>query len=194
MMLGKPADALSEAPTGPHRSVGSSPEVIVQRPSEKFADKVWRFLRNAVTGGIATVVLFAVYLPLKAIFGEQHNHTARSVGLVVGAVVQFLGCRYFVFRAAHGALRRQVFGFIFAELFTLGMNYMALQVAHWVLPREIDQNPLIPLATTFLVFFFFSYPVWHWVFKAPHTAEGVREAVERQTQRLERATGELRKQ
>ncbi|MCC6574829.1 MAG: GtrA family protein [Planctomycetes bacterium] len=176
--------ALSEAPTGPHQSV----TVTVVTPVEKFADKAWRFLRNALTGGIATAVLYAVYLPMVWALGDEWNVSAGRSGLIAGAVVQFLGCRYFVFRAAHGALRRQVIGFILAELVTLGANVLVLHLAQTLLPDGIRTSKFIPLATTCAVFVFFSYPVWHWVFKAPHTAEGVREVVARETQRMQKKT------
>jgi putative flippase GtrA len=128
--------------------------------------RIWRFLRNCLTGGLATGVYFAVYLPLYRGVGLPQT-VADNVGLVVGAAVQFLGARYFVFRARQGKIHSQLAGFVLAELATLLMNVALLWVARRLLPPEIGQSDWLVLATSFVVFAGFSYPIWHLVFRAP---------------------------
>jgi putative flippase GtrA len=128
---------------------------------------IWRFIRNCLTGGLATGVYFAVYLPLHRGTGLPQS-VADNVGLVVGAAVQFLGARYFVFRARQGKVHKQLAGFLLAELATLLMNVLLLWVARKLLPSEIGQSDLLVLATSFIVFAGFSYPIWHLVFHAPN--------------------------
>ena len=128
--------------------------------------RIWRFVRNCLTGGIATGVYFAVYFPLYRGAGLQQS-VADNAGLVVGAAVQFLGARYFVFRARQGKIHRQLAGFMLAELATLLMNVLLLWLARKLLPAKIGQSDLLVLATSFLVFAGFSYPIWHLVFRAP---------------------------
>jgi putative flippase GtrA len=128
--------------------------------------RIWRFLRNCLTGGLATGVYFAVYLPLYRGAGLPQS-VADNVGLVVGAAVQFLGARYFVFRARQGKIHRQLTGFVLAELATLLMNVALLWLARKLLPREVGESDLLVLATSFLVFAGFSYPIWHLVFRTP---------------------------
>ncbi|MCC7508312.1 MAG: GtrA family protein [Planctomycetes bacterium] len=124
----------------------------------------WRFVRNCITGGLASVCYFAVYLPLKH-FTPLSQTAADNLGLIVGAVAQFVGCRYFVFRARAGSLPKQAAGFALAELFTLLLNIAVLWIMRALLPAAIGEHDLLALFSTFLVFAAFSYPVWHLVFK-----------------------------
>jgi putative flippase GtrA len=128
--------------------------------------KLWRFFRNCLTGGVATGVYFAAYLPLYYVAGLPQS-VADNAGLVVGAAVQFLGARYFVFRARQGKIHKQLAGFALAELATLLMNVLLLWVARKLLPATVGQSDLLVLLTSFLVFAGFSYPIWHLVFRAP---------------------------
>lgn len=132
------------------------------------ASNVWRFLRNCLTGGVATIVYFVVYLPLYHVL-ELPQSMADNVGLALGATVQFLGARYFVFRARQGAMHKQIAGFVFVEFLTLLANMALLFGARLWLPAAIGQSDLLVLATSFLVFAVFSYPAWHLVFRPPQT-------------------------
>lgn len=133
--------------------------------------KVWRFIRNCLTGGVATGVYFAAYLPLHHYAGLQQT-VADNIGLIVGAAVQFIGARYFVFRAQQGKIHKQLAGFVLAECATLLMNVLLLWIARRLLPPAMGQSDLLVLATSFLVFAVFSYPIWHLVFKTKAAPEG----------------------
>lgn len=138
-------------------------------PPSSRKPHVWRFLRNCLTGGLATGIYFAVYLPLFHWAGWSQSR-ADNVGLIVGAAVQFVGARYFVFRARAGKLHRQVGGFVLAELATLAMNVLLLWLSRKLLPTVVGESDLLVLATSFLVFAVFSYPIWHLVFRQPKSA------------------------
>jgi putative flippase GtrA len=118
---------------------------------------------------LATGVYFLVYLPLFHWVGWPQT-VADNVGLVVGAAVQFLGARYFVFRARQGKLHRQVGGFVLAELATLLMNVGLLWLARLLLPTGVGDSDLLVLATSFVVFACFGYPIWHLVFRVKATS------------------------
>lgn len=137
--------------------------------------RITRFLRNCVTGLVATAGYFAVYAPLYWCL-QTPQWAADNAGLVVGAVLQFIGARHFVFRAASGRLRTQIPAFMLAELATLLMNMGLLALLRALLPAVIAKADWLVLASSFVVFAGFSYPVWHLVFQprttlpAPETA------------------------
>ncbi|MCB9894819.1 MAG: GtrA family protein [Planctomycetes bacterium] len=128
--------------------------------------RVWRFVRNCITGGAATGIYFAVYLPLHLLL-HLNQSLADNVGLLVGAGVQFVGARYFVFRARQGKLHKQLAGFVLAEAATLLMNVLMLWLGRTLLPERIAHSHLLVLVTSFAVFACFSYPAWHLVFRTP---------------------------
>ncbi len=129
-----------------------------------WRSRIARFLRNCVTGLVATAGYFAVYAPLYW-WLQLPQWTADNAGLVVGAVLQFIGARYFVFRAASGRLRTQIPAFMLAELATLLMNMGLLALLRALLPAAIATADWLVLASSFVVFAGFSYPIWHLVFR-----------------------------
>ncbi len=139
-------------------------EIIVQKPAEPstWTERLWRFAKSLLVGGVATVADFAA-LALLVEVAHLRETTANVPALCVGAVVQFLGCRHLVFQAARGHLGRQLAGFAVVELATLALNGVAFhllvtlaQAPYW-LARPLG---------TFVVFAGFSYPLWKWVFRS----------------------------
>lgn len=128
-----------------------------------------RFVRSAATGGLATAADLAVIALAVGVLGAPAR-AANLPALFVGAAVQFLGNRYFAFRAAAGSVRRQVALFAATEAVALGLNALlydlvarsfALGTGGAVIARAITSN---------LVFVAWSYPVWRRVFRAPAAA------------------------
>lgn len=119
-----------------------------------------RIARSVLVGGAATLVDVAV-LALLVEVAHLPATTANVPALLVGALVQFLGCRYLVFEAGGGDLRRQAGGFAAVEVATLALNGLAFHalVAGLHVPYVFAR----PLGT-FLVFIAFSYPMWQLVF------------------------------
>lgn len=137
-------------------------EIVLVQPSRHA--RLWRFLRNCAAGSVASLCYFAAYLPLRHWAGIAQA-AADNIGLVGGAIVQFVGCRYFVFHARAGSLGRQAAGFTLAEVMTLLLNMLVLWLLRLLLPPAVGQHDALALASTFVVFVVFSYPVWHLVFR-----------------------------
>jgi putative flippase GtrA len=131
-----------------------------QRSQGSLLERAHRFARGAGVGIAATVadlLALAILVELCALAPTIANVPA----LLVGAAVQFLGCRHVVFQAGAGSLRRQLGGFVLAEAATLLMNALAFHLLVTLSPAPYAlARPL----GTFLVFAGFSYPIWHLVF------------------------------
>jgi len=122
-----------------------------------------RLARSLLVGGAATLVDLGV-LALLVELAHLPALVANVPALLAGALVQFLGCRYFVFRADGGDVRKQAGGFAAVELATMVLNGLAFHalVAGLHVPYVVAR----PLGT-FLVFVAFSYPMWRLVFALP---------------------------
>jgi putative flippase GtrA len=87
---------------------------------------------------------------------------ANIPSLAAGTVFQFLGNRYFVFKAQEGRVERQAAAFILCEAVAFGLNVAFFD---WVSRQTDIHYTFIRLGTTFVVFAGFSYPLWHWIFR-----------------------------
>lgn len=125
---------------------------------------VWRriveFVGSLGVGAVATVVDLIALVILVEVVGlspEQANIPA----LLCGAVVQFIGCRHVVFRATDGSLRKQLLGFVLAEVATLSLNAIGF---HLLVSADLVPYGLARPIATFVVFLGFSYPMWNLIF------------------------------
>lgn len=123
--------------------------------------RLLRLLRGAGVGVAATVADLVV-LALLVEVATLPPTVANVPALLVGAAVQFAGCRHLVFDAAEGSLRRQLAGFAVAEAGTLALNGLAFHLLVTLTPVPYA---LARALGTFLVFVGFSYPIWHVVFR-----------------------------
>jgi putative flippase GtrA len=125
-----------------------------------------RISKTLVVGGVATAADFALLVGFVQ-FGGWTPQKANVPSLVLGALIQFLGNRYFVFKhARHNHFGKQMLGFAAAEAAALLVNaglYYALVT--WTNINFALARPL----GTFLVFSLFSYPMWALVFKSKQT-------------------------
>ena len=139
-------------------------EVIVEAPAEPatWLGRMWRFAKSLLVGGVATLADFLA-LTILIELAQVRATVANVPAFLVGALVQFLGCRHLVFQAARGHLGRQLAGFAIVEVATLALNGLAFHglVTLAGLPYWLAR----PLGT-FAVFVGFSYPLWKWVFKS----------------------------
>jgi len=124
-------------------------------------DGLRRFVASLGVGGAATLVDLLALTLLVELVGLSPDR-ANVPALLVGAAVQFIGCRHLVFRAGDGQLSRQVLGFAGVEIATLALNGLLF---HALLVLTPLPYPVIRLIGTFLVFVSFSYPMWHIVFE-----------------------------
>lgn len=128
---------------------------------EPLLHRLLRLVRSAGVGAAATGADLLV-LALLVEVGGLAPTVANVPALLVGAAVQFFGCRHLVFDAADGALGRQIGGFALAEAGTLALNGLAFHLL--VTATPVPYALARPLGT-FLVFAGFSYPIWHVVFR-----------------------------
>lgn len=127
-------------------------------------------LRSLLVGVAAT----AVDLSILAVMVELLHQTpaaANLPALLGGALVQFLGTKYFAFEDRSSALLRQGTLFSFVELAALGLNALLFVLATripWI------PYPVARVVVQALVYFGFSLPLWRRIFTTPITStEGV---------------------
>lgn len=119
--------------------------------------------KSVATGGAATVADMISLVFLVEIAGLSPP-VASLPALFVGALVQFLGNRHFVFAARgheRGSLPRQAVLFALAEGATLTLNALVFYLLSSMLGVPY---PIARAAGTFLVFAGFSYPIWRRIF------------------------------
>lgn len=126
-----------------------------------------RVARSAGIGLLATAVDLAVLALLVEVAGLTPAW-ANGPALLAGAVVQFIGCRYLVFSASAGSLKKQLLGFGVTEAATLALNAVAFHLLVTLTPVPY---PLARPIGTFLVFVGFSFPMWSLVFRPQARAE-----------------------
>lgn len=152
------ADRSSERPIAPH----------LARPAHPTLDALKRLLRSSLVGIVATAVTLVILTGCSRFLG-MNVLVANAIAVAVGTTVQFVGSRYYSFRATQGAIGRQVRWFIPVEIGA----YLLTNVVFYLLVRLLDLNREIAnMASGFVVYFGFSYPMWHWVFKTPPPASG----------------------
>lgn len=129
-----------------------------------------RMLRSMLVGLAATLADLAALTALVELCGVVPT-IANVPSLLVGAMVQFLGCRSFVFPKNDARWIAQLVGFAAAEAGTLTLNGILffLLVRFSLVPYALAR----PLGT-FLVFVGFSYPAWKRIFTAKHATHASR--------------------
>ncbi len=127
------------------------------------------FLRSLLAGALASLADFSV---VGALVGLLHLSpiVANVPALLVGAVAQFFGNRYFVFKAKAGNLKRQALLFVATGAVALAFNAVLYHVAvtsetfnvvaHGTLGAIVAR-----FITTNIVFVLWSYPIWRWIFR-----------------------------
>ncbi len=128
--------------------------------TERFGEKVRRFLRSSAVGIVATIIDYAV-LELFARVLHVDPSLAKIPALTCGTLTQFIGSRYYAFRAQQGRLGRQMKWFAFVEFCAFWLTVLAFRVmVRWMhLPMEIAN-----WFSGSLIYFGFSYPIWKRVF------------------------------
>jgi len=126
-----------------------------------FLRQAPKLSRSALVGVAATAADFAVLTALVQGAGVPAAR-ANAFSLLVGSAANFLGNRKFTFSAAGAALGPQAlrYGLIEVGAYAANTGLYALLVG----PLEIQFLIAKPLGTG-LVFLFYSYPLWHWVFR-----------------------------
>lgn len=87
---------------------------------------------------------------------------ANFPSLLGGVIVQFVGNRYWVFNSEGRSLAPQIVAFSIVEGVSFAMNWV---VFHLLLKFTPVYYPLARWIGVTFVFFCFSYPLWHWIFR-----------------------------
>jgi putative flippase GtrA len=131
---------------------------------------MWTRLLTLLRAGIAGIAATASDLAMLAVLVSVFHVDARLANvpaLLVGGVVNFLGNRYFAFRAHQGHAGKQAAGYTAVEIIALALNGLLYDTALRLLPGARAAYWLVRLATSHAVFLGWSYPLWRRVFAAP---------------------------
>ena len=129
-----------------------------------------RLIRSGAAGAIATAVDLGTLTTLVSIVGVSPR-IANVPALALGSVAMFFGQKYFAFRARGGRVRREVAIFVVVQVVGLALNAVLFDLALGI-PGAPGVYVFVRLATTNLVWLFYSFPLWHFVFKDARTPHG----------------------
>jgi putative flippase GtrA len=124
------------------------------------ARKLWRSCRVGVLASVLDQLSLAV---LVGWLGYPEEYLwVNALTLAAGAVVMFFGNKYFAFEDYSPRVLLQGVLFTGVELAALGLNVLAFAL----IVRYLRANPYLTRALcTAAVYFGFSFPLWHFIFK-----------------------------
>jgi len=124
-----------------------------------------RLVRSGGAGAVATVADLLALTILKEGFGVPPE-VASVPALTIGTLIMFFAQKHFVFQSKGGSVARELvlFGVVQAGGYVLtlvgydaALRFVPWLAAHYVVARLVVTN---------LVWVAYSFPLWHWVFRA----------------------------
>jgi putative flippase GtrA len=125
--------------------------------------KIAETLRAGAAGIVATLVDLGVLALLVSVF-HVDARVASIPALLAGGIANFIGNRWFAFRASSGSLAKQAVGYSAVEIVALVLNALLFEVVLRVFPIVRAAYAVVRLATSNLVFVGWSLPMWRRVF------------------------------
>jgi putative flippase GtrA len=124
-----------------------------------------RLLHSAGAGGVATLADLGSLTAMVSLFGLSPR-VANVPSLLLGSLVMFFGLKRFAFRGRGGSARREIALFTVVQLVGVALSALAFDalVHHWPLAQRWYVGAR--LASSSVVWLGFSFPAWHWVFRA----------------------------
>ena len=124
-----------------------------------------RLTRSGAAGAVAAGVdLLALTVLVQ--FAGVEPRVASVPALVLGAITMFFGQKYLAFRARGGNLGRELALFALVQFGGVVLTGLLYDFALRVVPSLSARYVLLRLVTTNAVWLIYSFPLWHFVFKA----------------------------
>ena len=128
-----------------------------------------RLLRSAVAGGLATLIDLGVLAGLVTLAGITPR-AANVPALVVGGAAAFVTQKYYAFRAPGGRVLNQAVQFCVVQIGSAILGGILFDVVMRFASGATTSYVVVRLVTSNLVWLGFSFPIWHFVFRASPTA------------------------
>lgn len=141
----------------PMLTVVPAPQVLPAPPArESLRLVLLGFARTLIVGFWANILDFAL---LAVCFRWLHFDAmpSRAIALLTSAVITFVGCRAFAFRAKAGSVPKQATRFVVSELVGVLLNLASFRLCTLCAPLAVPE--LVSAVANALVFVGFSYPV-----------------------------------
>lgn len=124
-----------------------------------------RAVRSGFAGLLATLADLATLALL--VQGAGLDPRLASVpALLVGNLAMFFAQRSIAFRARGGSMRTELVRFALVQLGGFALTAVLYDLALKLVPGAKDAYVLTRLVVTNLVWLGYSFPLWHWVFRA----------------------------
>ena len=125
-----------------------------------------RLFRSGAAGAGASVVDLALLTGLVQI-GGLSPRAASVPALITGGVVMFFGQKYLAFRTRGRSVVREMLLFTAVQIGGLVLTGLLFDLVLRLVPSLAHYYIVVRLVTTNVVWLSYSFPLWHWVFRAP---------------------------
>lgn len=129
-----------------------------------------RLVRSGAAGAGASVADLALLTGLVQLGGVAPR-AASVPALVAGGVVMFFGQKYLAFRSQGRSMARELLLFTAVQIGGLALTGLLFDYSLRLMPSFERYYVVVRLVTTNIVWLFYSFPLWHWVFRAPKVTE-----------------------